>query len=112
EINPASAAGAAFDLDVRMFGAQLGKNGIKVANEINVDILLPVGSDGRPTRFRPVAVVVPFQKRNIVIREQLVKRMEDVSAHVGPGEVQDELISFLGARTTREVQNPVRMFAV
>ena len=40
EVDATSAAGATFDFDLRMLLAQVGKDGIESADELNIDALL------------------------------------------------------------------------
>ena len=78
----------------------------------DVDLLLLVGRDGGPAGLGPVAVVIPLEKGDVVLGEQLVEEAEDVLAHIGAGEVEDELIAAFGARAAGEVEHPVGMLAV
>src|SRR5665213_2114113 len=95
-----------------MLCAQLREDGIEVADEVDVDFFLVFRSDRGPARLGPVAVVVPFEKRNVVLIEKLIEEAVDVGAHVGAGKIEHQLIAPFGARTAGEVQYPIGMLAV
>ena len=67
EINATSAARARFNFDLGMLFAQVSENRIKIADEFNVYTFLFIPWNLIPARFRPVAVVIPFEKGNFIV---------------------------------------------
>ena len=95
-----------------MFFAEIGEDGIEIADEFDVDALLFVDGNGIPAGLGPVAVVIPLEKGNIVFREEFVEEAFDVVAHIGASEVEDELIAGFGARASGKIQDPFGMLAI
>src|SRR5450631_508785 len=91
---------------------QVCQDAVKIADEFDIDALLLIDGNLIPTRLRPVAVVVPLEKSNIVFAEQLVEKSRDVVAHIRTSEVEDELVARLRTRASGKIQDPVGMFAV
>src|SRR6201996_4829466 len=112
EIDAAAAAGAGFDLELGMLRAQAIEDGIEILNVGDVNLFLVSDGHGVPTGLRPVAVVVPLEKIDVVVRDQLVEPVIDVLHHVGTGEVQQKLIAAFRARAAGEVHGPLGMLAV
>src|ERR1700728_1816182 len=95
-----------------MLCLELRKNGVEIARELDIDLLLLDRRKLIPARLAPVAVVIPLEKRNVVLGEELVEEAVDIGVHIGPGKVEHELIALLGTRTAGEIQHPVRMLSI
>ena len=65
-----------------MLPAEVPQDRIQVTDKFHVHALLLVSRNLIPARLGPVAVIVPLEKRNIVLRQQLVEKSLDVIAHI------------------------------
>ena len=95
-----------------MLGAQAVENFVEVLDVADGDLLLFGGGGFRPSRLRPVAVVVPFEKSDVVGRDQPVQEAVNIILDVVAGQVEDKLVAGFGLGTAREVHSPIRMCAV
>ena len=102
EVDPAAAAGAALDLDVRVGGAQA------VHQRVGGVDLRPVagGAVGESGRGE-VAVEVPLQVADRVCGEQRGDLLEQVVAGLGSGDVEHELVARRQQRAAGDLQRPL-----
>src|SRR5271166_4815208 len=95
-----------------MLLAQIGEDRIKITNELHVNFALFIGGKLIPARLRPIAVVIPLEKGDIVFGEELVEKALDVVAHIGASELKNKLVALLGTRASGKIQNPIGMLAI
>ena len=112
EVHAPAASGAGLDLELGVLRAQLVHDVVHIPDELDVDLFLLVERNRVPAGIRPVAVVVPLEKGDVVFAHQLVQPAEDVVFYVRTREVEQQLLATFGAWTTGEVHRPVRVFAV
>ncbi len=101
-INPPAAAGAAFDFDLGVGGAE------PIDQRVERERLGMAGA----IIGEKIAVMIPFQIGNAVRRQQLVQHAEKMCTHFGPGEIEHKLVPLRGSVKTGPVQAPIGMRAI
>src|ERR1019366_5538950 len=112
EIDAPAAAGAGFDFQGGMFGAQPIQDLVKVQHVPHPDFALIGGGGFGPAGLREGAVHVPLEVAHVVFGGELVEEAEDVLLDVVARQVEDHLGAQFGARAAGEVDHPIGMGAV
>jgi hypothetical protein len=105
-VDPAAAARAALDLDVRMAGAQLVEQPVQ-RERLRVR---PRGAVGTAP-LHVIAVHVPLDERDVVIAQQRVEVIEHVCVRTGMGDVQHQLLATEHRVVAGRRQRPLRVRA-
>ena len=100
-----------------MLRPQTGQDLVQILYVAEIDLFLRIRIRVRrgasrsdvPSRLRPVPVVVPLQKRDVVLRHQLVQPGEGVLLHVVARQVQQQLVPRLRVLTIGKLHRPLRM---
>jgi LacI family transcriptional regulator len=88
--------------------AHLFQHVVEVAREVDVDVLLLILRNRRPTVLRPVADIVPLDEGDVVFGEQFVQPLEDVAfmpaleSHERPREAYKQALQLLKGRARPE----------
>ena len=91
---------------------QLAKDAVQVANILHIHGLLLVGSDCRPTRFGPVAVVIPLQEGDLIVAKDVIQKSEHIITNICSRKVQHQLVSLFRPWPPCKVQYPIGMLPI
>ena len=109
QVDPAAAAGAGFEVDARVGGAQPVDDRVEAAHVVGPDAFRVAAGLRGPARLGERPVHVPLDELDVVLRQQAVQRREHPVRHVGPGQVQHQLVAVLRPGAAGEVVHPVRV---
>src|SRR6266550_1028993 len=88
------------------------RNVIEILNIFNIDPFLLITWRSVPSRFRPVPVVVPFEKGNIILTHKPVQKRKDEVLYVFSHKIEHQLISAFGTLSSWKAHDPVGMLAI
>ena len=92
--------------------AQLIDDPIQRAHMLEPDPLWIPSSFVRPPRLAEIAVHIPLDELDLLLREQCIERRIHPCPHILPRQIQHQLVAPLGTRPVTKMVHPIRMRAV